>query len=160
TRGWGDIGYSYLVDKYGNVWTGRQGGDNTEGGHAYGWNKGSIGIAAIGTYSVTPPTPAMVASIANLIAEKFTQVGVQPHGLEPRQDDHPGRDARLVQGDAGRNHRYRARRRGDDPERHRPGRGRRRERPVHRPRDRQLHRSLGSADGRHLVEPDLRDAGA
>src|SRR5438034_10632657 len=70
TRGWGDIGYSYLVDKYCNVWTGRQGGDNTEGGHAYGWNKGSIGIAAIGTYSVTAPTPAMVASIANLIAEK------------------------------------------------------------------------------------------
>ena len=83
TRGWGDIGYSYLVDKYGNVWTGRQGGDNTEGGHAYGWNKGSIGIAAIGTYSVTAPTPAMVASIANLIAEKFTQFGVQPYGADP-----------------------------------------------------------------------------
>ena len=83
TRGWGDIGYSYLVDKYGNVWTGRQGGDNTEGGHAYGWNRGSIGIAAIGTYSVTPPPPAMVASIANIIAEKFTQFGVQPYGADP-----------------------------------------------------------------------------
>src|SRR5256886_8507366 len=83
TRGWGDIGYNYLVDKYGNVWTGRQGGDNTEAGHAYGWNKGSIGIAAIGTYSVTPPTPAMVASIANIIAEKFTQFGVQPYGADP-----------------------------------------------------------------------------
>ena len=23
-RGWGDIGYSYIVDKYGNVWTGRR----------------------------------------------------------------------------------------------------------------------------------------
>src|SRR5207247_2235750 len=45
--------------------------------------KGSIGSAAIGTYSVTPPTPAMVASIANLIAEKFTQVGVQPYGADP-----------------------------------------------------------------------------
>jgi len=83
TRGWGDIGYSYLVDKYGNVWTGRQGGDNTEGGHAYGWNKGSIGIAAIGTYSVTSPTPAMVASIANIIATKFTQFGIQPYGADP-----------------------------------------------------------------------------
>src|SRR2546428_9072469 len=83
TRGWGDIGYSYLVDKYGNVWTGRQGGDYTEGGHAYGWNKGSIGIAAIGTYSVKAPTPAMVASIANIIAEKFSQFGVQPYGADP-----------------------------------------------------------------------------
>src|SRR3989441_11703426 len=83
TRGWGDIGYSYLIDKYGNVWTGRQGGDYTEGGHAYGWNKGSIGIAAIGTYSVKAPTPAMVASIANIIAEKFSQFGVQPYGADP-----------------------------------------------------------------------------
>jgi len=80
TRGWGDIGYSYLVDKYGNVWAGRQGGDGTEGGHAYGWNKGSIGIAAIGTYSVTQPTPAMVGAIANIIATKFTQFGLQPFG--------------------------------------------------------------------------------
>ena len=83
TRGWGDIGYNYLVDKYGNVWTGRQGGDNVEAGHAYGWNKGSIGIAAIGTYSVTPPAPGMVGAIANIIAMKFTQFGVQPFGADP-----------------------------------------------------------------------------
>src|SRR5207237_8806423 len=83
TRGWGDIGYNYLVDKYGNVWTGRQGGDNTEAGHAYGWNKGSIGIAAMGTYSVTQPTPAMVAAIANIVAEKVTQFGIQPYGDAP-----------------------------------------------------------------------------
>ena len=83
TRGWGDIGYSYIVDKYGNVWTGRQGGDNTEAGHAYGWNQGSIGIAALGTYSVTQPTPAMITSIANIIAMKFTQFGIQPYGADP-----------------------------------------------------------------------------
>jgi hypothetical protein len=92
TRGWGDIGYNYLVDKYGNVWTGRQGGDNTEAGHAYGWNKGSIGIAAIGTYSVTQPTPAMVASIANIIAMKFSQFGVQPYGADPFVHQEQARD--------------------------------------------------------------------
>ena len=83
TRGWGDIGYNYIVDKFGNVWAGRQGGDGTEAGHAYGWNKGSIGIAALGTYSVTSPTPAMVGSISNIIATKFTQFGVQPFGADP-----------------------------------------------------------------------------
>jgi N-acetylmuramoyl-L-alanine amidase-like protein len=96
TRGWGDIGYNYLVDKYGNVWTGRQGGDNTEAGHAYGWNKGSIGIAAIGTYSVTQPTPAMVASIANIIAMKFTQFGVQPYGADPFVHQEQARDGTWV----------------------------------------------------------------
>src|SRR2546425_2393815 len=96
TRGWGDIGYSYLVDKYGNVWTGRQGGDNTEGGHAYGWNKGSIGIAAIGTYSVKAPTLAMVASIANIIAMKFSQFGVQPYGADPFVHQEQARDGTWV----------------------------------------------------------------
>src|SRR2546430_13361956 len=96
TRGWGDIGYSYIVDKYGNVWTGRQGGDNTEGGHAYGWNQGSIGIAALGTYSVTPPTPAMVASIANIIAEKFSQFGIQPYGADPFVHQEQAKDGTWV----------------------------------------------------------------
>jgi len=82
TRGWGDIGYSYLLDKYGNVWAGREGGDGTEAGHAYGWNKGSIGIAAVGTYSTKAPTPAMVGAIANIIATKFAQFGVQPFGAD------------------------------------------------------------------------------
>src|SRR5207237_8514242 len=51
--------------------------------HASGWNQGCIGIAAIGTYSVTQPTPAMVASISNIIAMKFTQFGIQPYGADP-----------------------------------------------------------------------------
>jgi hypothetical protein len=92
TRGWGDIGYSYIVDKYGNVWTGRQGGDNTEAGHAYGWNQGSIGIAALGTYSVTQPTAPMLASIANIIAMKFTQFGVQPYGSDSFAHQEQARD--------------------------------------------------------------------
>ncbi|MHB8632081.1 MAG: N-acetylmuramoyl-L-alanine amidase, partial [Candidatus Limnocylindria bacterium] len=82
TRGWGDIGYNYLVDKYGNIWTGRSGGDHVIGGHAYGWNNGSIGVAAIGTYSSTSPTPAMVGAIANIIALKFAQFGIAPYGAD------------------------------------------------------------------------------
>jgi uncharacterized protein YcfL len=82
TRGWGDIGYNYLVDKYGNIWTGRAGGDHVIGGHAYGWNNGSIGVAAIGTFTSTNPTPAMVGAIANIIAIKFAQFGIAPYGAD------------------------------------------------------------------------------
>ena len=59
---------------------GRAGGDHVIAGHAYGWNNGSIGIAAIGTYSSNPPTPAMQGAIANVIALKFAQFGIQPYG--------------------------------------------------------------------------------
>src|SRR5260370_20390030 len=82
TRGAGDIGYNYLVDKFGSIWTGRAGGDHVIAGHAYGWNNGSIGIAAIGTYSSITPTPAMQGAIANVIALKFAQFGIQPYGSD------------------------------------------------------------------------------
>ncbi|MEA2662844.1 MAG: hypothetical protein QOH08_2416 [Chloroflexota bacterium] len=82
TRGWGDIGYNYLVDKFGNIWTGRAGGDHVIGGHAYGWNNGSFGVAAIGTFTSTSPTPAMVGAIANIIAIKFKQFGIAPYGAD------------------------------------------------------------------------------
>ena len=82
TRGWGDIGYQYLVDKFGNIWTGRQGGDNVEAGHAYGWNNGAFAVSAIGDYSVTPPTSALQGAIANILALKFKQYGIVPFGAD------------------------------------------------------------------------------
>ncbi len=60
--------------------SGRQGGDNAIGGHAYGWNNGTIGIAALGDYSVAQPTGALQGAIANIIAMKSTQLGIQPYG--------------------------------------------------------------------------------
>jgi N-acetylmuramoyl-L-alanine amidase-like protein len=82
TRGWGDIGYNYLVDKYGNIWTGRSGGDHVIAGHAYGWNNGSIGVAAIGDYSTKLTTSTMQNGIATIIAMKFKQFGIQPFGAD------------------------------------------------------------------------------
>jgi hypothetical protein len=80
TRGWRDIGYHYLVDKYGNIWTGRMGGDHVVGGHAFGWNDGTFGVAAIGDYTVAAPTSAMQGAISNVIAVKFKQLGIVPFG--------------------------------------------------------------------------------
>ena len=80
TRGWGDIGYQYLVDKFGNIYEGRMGGDHVVGGHAFGWNDGSFGVAAIGDYSVAAPTSAMQGGIANIIAIKLKQLDFAPYG--------------------------------------------------------------------------------
>ncbi len=51
SRGWGDIGYNYLIDPQGNVYEGRFGGQRVVGGHTLGYNYGSLGIAMIGTYT-------------------------------------------------------------------------------------------------------------
>ena len=82
TRGWGDIGYNYLVDKYGNIWTGRQGGDEVVGGHAFGWNHGAMGVAALGDYSTATPPQSLLNGVSTIIAMKFAQRGIQPFGAD------------------------------------------------------------------------------
>lgn len=68
TRGWGDIGYNYLVDFMGNVYEGRVGGDNVVGGHAYQYAYGSSGICAMGSFSLATATPEMLAGLTWITA--------------------------------------------------------------------------------------------
>ena len=51
SRGWGDIGYNFLIDQQGTIYEGRFGGDRVVGGHALQYNWGSIGIAILGDYT-------------------------------------------------------------------------------------------------------------
>jgi hypothetical protein len=78
TRGWGDIGYNYVIDPLGNVYEGRYGGDRVVGAHAQCFNNGSLGIAIIGDYQAKKvPEPAL-NSLINLIALKSRQFGIEP----------------------------------------------------------------------------------
>ncbi len=82
SNGWNDIGYNFLVDRFGTVYEGRFGGvdRNVIGAHARGFNTGSVGIALIGTYgSATPPAAALDA-ISKLIAWRLDLAHVDPTG--------------------------------------------------------------------------------
>jgi uncharacterized protein YgiM (DUF1202 family) len=68
TRGWGDIGYNYLVDFLGNVYEGRIGGENVVGGHAYQYAHGSAGICSMGSFSLENSTPEAIAGLTWITA--------------------------------------------------------------------------------------------
>jgi hypothetical protein len=77
TRGWGDIGYNYIIDQEGNVYEGRYGGEGVVAGHAGGYNTGSVGIALLGNYEEDPVPKEMVQSLTDLIYET-----VQTHDID------------------------------------------------------------------------------
>ncbi len=76
SRGWGDIGYNYLVDVNGVIFEGHYGGDDVIGTHAAGANKGSMGVSLIGNFQeVAPPSP-MIEAAADLLAWKADQKNI------------------------------------------------------------------------------------
>lgn len=80
SRGWGDIGYNYLIDPQGNIYEGRYGGENVIGGHAFKYNWGSIGISMIGTYSDSDITPQARDALTEIIAERTSHHNIDPAG--------------------------------------------------------------------------------
>jgi hypothetical protein len=79
-NGWNDIGYNFLVDKYGQVFEGRYGGvdKNVIGAHAEGFNTGSSGVAVLGTYGSAAPSSAARTALASLLAWRLDVAHVDP----------------------------------------------------------------------------------
>ena len=79
-NGWNDIGYNFLVDRFGTVYEGRFGGvdRNVVGAHAQGFNTGAVGIALLGTYEDVSPSAAAQDAIARLIAWRLDVAHVDP----------------------------------------------------------------------------------
>lgn len=80
SRGWCDVAYNFFVDRHGQIFEGRAGGVDRGviGGHARGFNTGSIGTALLGTHTSSAVTDAEVASLRALLAWKLAHHGVDP----------------------------------------------------------------------------------
>lgn len=78
TRGWSDIGYNFLVDRFGRIWEGRYGGVGRPvvGAHTQGYNQYSFALSAIGNFDTARPSSAMVTAYAKLFAWKLSLHGV------------------------------------------------------------------------------------
>jgi hypothetical protein len=79
-NGWDDIGYNFLVDKYGQVFEGRYGGMEKAvvGAHALGFNFGAVGVALLGNYNGAGLTAAARASLVKLLAWRLDVAHLDP----------------------------------------------------------------------------------
>lgn len=80
SRGFDDIGYNFLIDRYGRVYEGRAGGvtEPVVGAHAAGFNEGSVGVALIGHFQQTPPASAALDALDRLLAWRLDLAHVDP----------------------------------------------------------------------------------
>ena len=83
SNGWDDIGYNFLVDRFGQVFEGRYGGieRNVVGAHAGGFNHGTVGVAVIGSYGSSRISAAAQAALTRLIAWRLDLAHADPLAL-------------------------------------------------------------------------------
>lgn len=79
-NGWCDIGYNFLVDKWGNIYEGadRSLEQPIIGAHAAGYNTGTVGVAMVGTFTDVAPPAAMLAGVGKIAGFRLAQYGVDP----------------------------------------------------------------------------------
>ncbi|GAB4011549.1 N-acetylmuramoyl-L-alanine amidase [Nocardioides ultimimeridianus] len=82
TMGWSDIGYNFLVDKFGRMWVGRSGSTTkmARGAHTLGFNHCSVGVAVLGNFQAGQPNELIYSGIAGIAAWKLTNWRRNPHG--------------------------------------------------------------------------------
>ncbi|MGH3506769.1 MAG: FG-GAP-like repeat-containing protein, partial [Nocardioidaceae bacterium] len=80
SRGWRDIGYNFLIDKFGRIWEGRAGGISLPviGAHTLNYNEYAFAASAVGNFETAHPSSSMVDAYARLMAWKLSLHGVRP----------------------------------------------------------------------------------
>jgi hypothetical protein len=73
-RGFGDIGYHFIVDPQGNVWQGRP--LQWQGAHVKDQNPGNLGILCLGNFEVQRPTQAQLATLRRFVASQMATYNV------------------------------------------------------------------------------------
>ena len=78
SRGWSDIGYNFLVDRFGRIWEGRYGGVDRAvvGAHTLNYNSYSFAMSAIGNFELVQPSAKLIQAYAALMAWKLSLHGV------------------------------------------------------------------------------------
>ncbi|MET0929090.1 MAG: N-acetylmuramoyl-L-alanine amidase [Aeromicrobium sp.] len=84
SRKWCDIGYNFLVDKYGQIFEGRNGGIDKQVRAAHSGNAAvntyAMGVSMMGTFSTSAPTEATKDAMVKLIGWRLGTTGTPTTG--------------------------------------------------------------------------------
>jgi hypothetical protein len=86
TLGWKDIGYNALVDRFGVIYEGREGGLDRAviGAHAGGYNTASFGVSVMGNFTNVDAPQAAYDALVRVIGWKAAIHGFDPLGTTSR----------------------------------------------------------------------------
>jgi hypothetical protein len=81
-RGFSDVGYNFLIDRFGVIYQGREGGilQPVAGAHAQGFNWGSVGIALVGDFQRGSVPRAAAQALDTLTTWLAEQHQIDPMG--------------------------------------------------------------------------------
>ena len=81
-NGWCDIGYNFLVDRYGTRFEGRYGGVTQPviGAHTLAFNRNSFSVSAMGDFTTAAAPAVMMSSIATILGWKLSLYDRDPRG--------------------------------------------------------------------------------
>jgi len=82
SNGWSDIGYNFLIDRFGRTWEGRYGGMDKAviGAQTLNYNSWSMGVSAIGNFDVAGVPQAMTNAFKRVFAWKLALSGLPATG--------------------------------------------------------------------------------
>lgn len=78
-RGWGDIGYNYLVGQRGQIYEGRAGGDYNVAAHALWNNKSSVGVSVMGNFMTDAVVAEQEQAVKNIVEYLSKKYGIDIH---------------------------------------------------------------------------------
>ncbi len=102
SQGWDDVGYNFLVDKYGGMWEGRAGSldvgptQMVQGAHALGYNSNTMGVSVLGTYSTVAPSDASFNALKTVMSFRFDLARLDARDRSGILDKNGANMARIV----------------------------------------------------------------
>lgn len=105
-RGWCDIAYNFVIDRFGQAWEARSGGaaNAIVGGHAAGFNTNSVGVSFLGQYqsgaspTAVQPTAAALQAAGRVIGWKLGMNGLDPNSTVSVTSSSGGSSAKYPSG--------------------------------------------------------------